>query len=95
MSTEKRVILSEATVWIYNYRHGRDFVRAADEMITKNRRVNNEFYVAPVYNQLIARGGRVCAFNIGELGRDMHGMGTPEDLAAFERTDVSRPRVPA
>ena len=54
---EKQVISDEATVGIYNFRRGRDFVSGADQMIAKNLRVNGEFYVAPVYNELIeARG---------------------------------------
>ena len=56
---EKQVISDEATVGIYNFRRGRDFVCAADQMIAKDLRVNDEFYVAPVYNELIgARSAR-------------------------------------
>ena len=50
MVREKEVISNEATVGIYNYRHGRDFVSAAHSMIEQNIRVNGEFYVTPVYN---------------------------------------------
>lgn len=46
---EKGVISNEATVGIYNYKRGSDFVKYAHQMIEKNIRVNNEFYVAPVY----------------------------------------------
>ena len=80
---EKQVVSNEATVGIYNFRRGRDFVKAADKMIAQNKRVNGEFYVAPVYNELIAEGGRVGVFNIGEEGQQMHGLGTPEDLEHF------------
>lgn len=60
---EKEVISDEATVGIYNFRQGSDFVSAARDMIRKNLRTNNEFYVAPAYNQLIEAGARVriCA----------------------------------
>jgi hypothetical protein len=70
-------------VGIYNFRRGKDFVKAADKMIAQNKRVNGEFYVAPVYNELIAEGGRIGVFNIGEEGQQMHGLGTPEDLESF------------
>lgn len=53
---EKEVISDEATVGIYNYKHGKDFVKYAKLMIKKNIRVNNEFYVAPVYNEMIEAG---------------------------------------
>ena len=62
---EKEVISNEATVGVYNFRHGRDFVRAAEQMIAKNLRVNNEFYVAPAYNQLIEEGERIAFYNVG------------------------------
>jgi len=86
---EKQVISSEATVGIYNFRHGREFVKAAEEMIVKNERVNNEFYVAPTYNYLIDRGHRIGIYNIGKVGSGMHGLGTPSDLTDFLRHEVS------
>ena len=56
---EKKVVSNEATVGIYNFRRGADYTRAADAMIAANLRVNNEFYVAPTYNQLIAEGAKI------------------------------------
>lgn len=85
---EKRVISHEATVGIYNFRRGSDFVRSADRMIARDERVNGEFYVAPVYNQLIADGARVIVHNIGRDGAGMYGLGTPEDYRAFQTTAV-------
>ena len=82
---EKEVVSDEATVGIYNYQHGTDFVDAAEAMIAKNLRVNNEFYVAPAYNEMIAVGKQIAFFNIGTLGNGMHGLGTPEDLDSFVR----------
>ena len=52
-------------------------------MIAKNIRTNNEFYVAPVYNEMISIGKKIDIFNIGEPGNGMHGLGTPTDLNAF------------
>ena len=80
---EKEVVSDEATVGIYNYRKGSDFVQAAEQMIAKNLRVNNEFYVAPAYNEMIASGKTISYYNIGSLGAGMYGIGTPEDLEAF------------
>ena len=80
---EKEVISDEATVGIYNFRHGHDFVAAADRMIARNLRVNNEFYVAPTYNQLIEDGRRICIYNVGEEASGMYGLGTPDDLSLF------------
>ena len=80
---EKEVISDEATVGIYNFASGADFLNAADAMIASDMRVNGEFYVAPVYNDLIARGARIAVFNVGEVGRGMYGLGTPADLDLF------------
>ena len=38
---------------MYYWKHGEDFVKYAEQMIKKNVRVNNEFYVCPVYNEAI------------------------------------------
>ena len=84
---EKEVISNEATVGIYNYKHGSDFVKYAHQMIDKNIRINNEFYVAPVYNEMIDAGMKIV-FN--DVGIKMFGTGTPEDLNIFMETDVCK-----
>lgn len=80
---EKEVISNEATVGIYNFSDGRDFLNAADRMIRDGKRVNGEYYVAPTYNELIAEGAKVRTFNIGSEGKGMYGLGTPADLKLF------------
>lgn len=55
-------------------------------MIDNDIRVNGESYVAPVYNHLIANGGRVGVFDVGAA---MHGLGTPSDLQAFLLSSAS------
>lgn len=87
---EKKVISDEATVGIYNFKAGKDFVRAADQMIISNLKVNNEFYVAPTYNQLIEQGMKVGIFNIGLESAGMYGLGTPSDLNIFLNLPVSK-----
>lgn len=87
---EKEVVSNEATVGIYNFARGSDYVRAADAMIACGLRVNGEFYVAPTYNQLIAEGASVGFENIGSVEDGMYGLGTPADLEAFLASPVSR-----
>lgn len=87
---EKQVISDEATVGIYNFRHGRDFVASADAMIAADCRVNGEFYVAPTYNVMLASGGRIVIHNVGSERNGMYGLGIPADLNAFLELDVSR-----
>ncbi len=89
---EKQVVSNEATVGIYNFQRGFDYVRAADAMIAANFRVNGEFYVAPTYNQLIAEGKKIIVHRIGEEFDTMHGLGTPEDLEIFKNTAYCRDR---
>lgn len=76
---EKNPISDIATCGIYWYRRGSDFVKYAEEMIEKNFRVNNEFYIAPVYNELIKDGKKLLPFYVDK----MWGLGTPEDLNHF------------
>ncbi len=85
---EKQVVSNDATVGIYNFARGRDFVAAADAMIARNLRVNGEFYVAPAYNLLIEKGARIIVAATGCESAGMHGLGTPEDLQCFIRTPV-------
>ncbi|WP_108396248.1 glycosyltransferase family 2 protein [Devosia submarina] len=87
---EKQVISDQATVGIYNFTRGRDFVSAADAMIAKDLRVNNEFYVAPVYNELIELGAEIGTYSIGAAAQGMHGLGIPADLDAFLALELSR-----
>ena len=76
---EKNPISNIATCGIYWYRKGSDFVFAAESMIQKNIRVNNEFYIAPVYNEMISNHKTLIPFYVDE----MYGIGTPEDLNIY------------
>lgn len=76
---EKNPISDDATVGFYYWKHGRDFIKYAKQMIAKNIRVNNEFYVCPVFNEAIADGKKIKAFHVDE----MWGLGTPEDLERY------------
>lgn len=78
---EKRAISEHATVGIYYYRHAKDFFDGAKSMIRENLRVNNEFYVCPVYNELIRQNKSILIHEI--KAEEMHGLGTPEDLSEF------------
>jgi UDP-N-acetylglucosamine diphosphorylase / glucose-1-phosphate thymidylyltransferase / UDP-N-acetylgalactosamine diphosphorylase / glucosamine-1-phosphate N-acetyltransferase / galactosamine-1-phosphate N-acetyltransferase len=78
---EKKVISDYATVGIYLYTKGSDFVNAAIDMIINNDRVNNEFYTCPTYNYLIQNGKKIGISNIDP--DQMHGLGTPVDLNKY------------
>jgi len=78
---EKKPISKIATVGIYYWAKGSDYVKYAEEMIRKDVRTNNEFYVCPVFNEAILDNKKVKVYSINE--RDMWGLGTPEDLDNF------------
>ena len=80
---EKEVISDEATVGIYNFKKGRFFVAAAEEMIKRNDMSKGEFYVAPVYNYMLSSGLKSSVFNIGKASETMFGLGVPEDYESF------------
>ena len=76
---EKDPISNNATVGVYYYARGCDYVSSVDSMIAKDIRTNNEFYVCPAYNEFIGTGGKVRIKNVP----GMWGLGTPEDLNNF------------
>jgi HAD superfamily hydrolase (TIGR01509 family) len=76
---EKDVISDIATVGIYYYKKGSEYVKYAEQMIEKNIRVKNEFYVAPIYNEYILDNKKIKTYDVDK----MYGLGTPEDLEYF------------
>jgi len=79
---EKKPISNLATVGVYYWAKGSDFVKYAEQMIEKNIRTNGEFYICPVFNEAIADGKKIKTYNIDK----MFGLGTPEDLKYFTET---------
>ncbi len=88
-TAEKQPISIHATVGIYYFHSGKKFIKAAQQMIDRNDRYNNEFYVCPIYNYLIAEQEKIGIMEIPRTA--MHGLGTPEDLQAF----LARKTIPS
>lgn len=76
---EKNPISNNATVGVYYWKHGSDYVKYAEQMIQNNKRTKNEFYVCPVFNEAIEDGKKFKIYKI----QTMWGIGTPEDLNYF------------
>lgn len=76
---EKNPISDIATVGVYYWKKGSDYVKFAEQMIQKDIRVNSEFYVCPVFNEAILSDKKIKTFDI----KQMWGLGTPEDLNYF------------
>jgi NDP-sugar pyrophosphorylase family protein len=79
-TAEKRRISDWASTGLYYFRRGHDFVAFSQRMIADNDRVNNEFYVAPVYNRMIAEGAEILI----DPAEEVWALGTPEDLRHFQ-----------
>ncbi len=75
---EKVGISDYATVGIYYFEKGKNFVNGAIDMIVENDRTNGEFYTCPTYNYLIQMNKRIGVYNIDY--NQMHNLGTPSDL---------------
>ena len=81
---EKDPISQDALVGIHYWKRGKDFVKYAEKMISKNDRVNNEFYIAPVYNYAISDGLSIVPIYVNK----MYDLGTPEALDTYLRGRV-------
>ncbi|EGQ9613085.1 glycosyltransferase family 2 protein [Vibrio cholerae] len=92
---EKEAISNEATVGIYNFKKGSDFIKSAENMIKQELRVNGEYYVAPVYNQLIQKNWKVGVFSIGSEANGMYGLGIPSDLDLFKSLPICKKAIEA
>ena len=83
---EKKPISNIATVGIYYWLKGSDYVKYTEQMIEKDIRTNNEFYVCPVFNEAIEDGKKIKVFEIEK----MWGLGTPEDLKRYLDDFINR-----
>ena len=63
-------------------------MKAAQAMIDADDRSQGEFYVAPAYNYMINDGARIRVHDVGDEGRVMHGLGTPDDLRTFIEASI-------
>ena len=78
---EKRPISRQATAGLYYFRQAADFIDAAERMVLKGIRTTGQFFLCPVYNEMILQGKRVVAHQLADSG--MHSLGTPEDVDRF------------
>lgn len=81
---EKKQISNEATVGIYGWSSMSILREALFWQRTAGERVNNEYFVAPSYRYLIENHMSISSHHVGKHQLTVHGLGTPEDLIAFE-----------
>jgi dTDP-glucose pyrophosphorylase len=85
---EKRPISSSATTGLYYFRRSEEFLEAAERALMKNASKDGEFFVSPVYNELILAGKRITVHAITR--EQMHGLGTPEDVEKFAALPLAK-----
>ncbi len=76
---EKKVISKNATIGLYHFKKGSDFIWAVEKMIENNFKVNGEYYVLPTYQYLIDAGKIFKKISVDEI----HVLGTPDELNHF------------
>ena len=76
---EKEPISDIASTGLYVFSYGKDFVDAAEFMLSNSLNTNNEYYVSELYNILIKRGKKFVI----DLAEDFSPLGTPDDIKKF------------
>lgn len=80
---EKKVISNLAVGGIYFFKHGSQYIKAANSQIRKNNRVKGEFYISPVFDELLNMNKTLTYFKLNNS--EIHMLGTPEEVEIFER----------
>lgn len=78
---EKEAISNNATAGVYFFKKGSFFINGTLDMMNRKDKVNGEYYTCPVYNYLVKKSLRIGIYEI--LEKQMHGIGTPEDLKLY------------
>lgn len=73
-----------AITGIFWFKHGKDFVQAAENMINSNKRINGEFYVDEVINFILELGLTVKSFDVDKY----FCWGTPKDYEDYQNTII-------
>ena len=76
---EKKPISRNATAGVYFFKKGKDFVQGANEMIRKGIKTNDQYYICPVYNELIRKDMKIRKYDI----KNFWSFSLPEDLEYF------------
>ena len=82
-AAEKRPFSQYAIAGFYYYKHGCDFVRAAQSAIRKTCSNSDVFYISPTFNELILENKRVIALPVPN--HTYHSFYTPQKIEEFEK----------
>jgi choline kinase len=82
--TEKIPISDNALTGLYHFSKAEYFISAAEQAISNNDLTKGEFFIAPLYNQLIESG---CKFML-DYCDTFDVLGTPNELDEFLNKDI-------
>ena len=77
---EKEKISNYASTGLYIFTNAKYFFQAAEEMINKEIKIKNEFYVSEIYNILLESGKK---FEV-DVAEEFIALGTPDDVKKFQ-----------
>lgn len=79
---EKVPISSYCNTGHYWWRHGKDMIWSVEQEVKLNKRVNNEFYLATSYSELIDNNKKIGVYNL-QSKQTFFGLGVPKDIEEF------------
>jgi dTDP-glucose pyrophosphorylase len=79
-TTEKEKISNFALTGVYHFIKASDFLNIAKDWIKQDKTVRNEFYIAPMYNDLIKLGKKYVL----DIVDKFIPLGTPEEVKKFD-----------
>tara|TARA_R110002012_G_scaffold234930_1_gene408614 strand:- start:18478 stop:19572 length:1095 start_codon:yes stop_codon:yes gene_type:complete len=78
---EKDPISNLALIGLHYWKHGSDFIKSAEQMVSNEIKSRNEYYIAPTYNNLIKEGKTITNYHIDK--NQYISLGSPEDVTVY------------
>lgn len=82
-TAEKRPLSKEAIAGFYYFSHGRYYIDSAMNMIRKDASIEGNFYIAPVFNELVLKNLKLNTYRIENS--NFHTFYTPQKIDEYER----------
>ena len=79
-TAEKKVISNNALTGLYMFDNPLSFLEAAEKSFKMKLTINNEYYIAPLYNLLIKKNKYIIIDRVNNINI----LGTPSDLERFK-----------
>lgn len=79
---EKRPLSKNAIAGFYYFKHGSDFIHAAEKVVLKDNSINGQFYISSSLNEIILMGKRVSMYKIDK--NNYHSFYSPQKIQEYE-----------